>query len=72
MAKSFLYQNKKIVYRVAGTGNPVILVHGFGEDGSAGEAEDGEHEEEHLTEGAGDLSVLLKRRSCFVVVSHIR
>lgn len=34
MAKSFLYQNKKIVYRVAGTGNPVILVHGFGEDGT--------------------------------------
>lgn len=34
MKKSFLYQNKKIVYRVLGTGQPVILIHGFGEDGS--------------------------------------
>lgn len=34
MTKSFLYQNKKIVYRVLGTGQPVILIHGFGEDGA--------------------------------------
>lgn len=34
MTKSFFYQNKKIVYRVFGTGMPVILVHGFGEDGT--------------------------------------
>lgn len=29
-----IYQNKKIYYRKAGTGNPVMLVHGFGEDGN--------------------------------------
>ncbi len=34
MTKSFVYQNKKIVYRAAGIGKPVILVHGFGEDGN--------------------------------------
>ncbi len=32
MSKSFLYQNKKIFYRITGTGKPVILIHGFGED----------------------------------------
>ena len=36
-----------------------VAFKGFGEDGSAGEAEDGEHEEEHSSESAGDLSVLL-------------
>ncbi|MES2848477.1 MAG: alpha/beta hydrolase [Bacteroidota bacterium] len=30
--KSFLFQNKKIQYRVYGEGKPVILLHGFGED----------------------------------------
>ncbi len=34
MKKQLLYQNKKIVYRVHGIGQPVILVHGFGEDAS--------------------------------------
>ena len=34
MNKELLYQNKKIFYRITGSGNPVILVHGFGEDGS--------------------------------------
>ena len=33
MNKQFLYQNKKIFYRIIGTGKPVILIHGFGEDG---------------------------------------
>jgi pimeloyl-ACP methyl ester carboxylesterase len=33
MNKQLLYQNKKIFYRVSGTGKPVILIHGFGEDG---------------------------------------
>ena len=32
--KTFLYQEKKIVYRSIGTGKPVMLVHGFGEDGN--------------------------------------
>ena len=32
MTKEILYQNKKIVYQIIGTGKPVILVHGFGED----------------------------------------
>ena len=31
--KTVLYQNKKILYRSIGTGDPVMLVHGFGEDG---------------------------------------
>lgn len=33
MNKLLLYQNKKISYRVVGNGKPVILIHGFGEDG---------------------------------------
>ena len=33
MNKEFLYENKKIVYRNVGNGKPVILIHGFGEDG---------------------------------------
>ena len=32
MNKELLYQNKKIFYRIIGTGNPVFLIHGFGED----------------------------------------
>jgi pimeloyl-ACP methyl ester carboxylesterase len=34
MDKEFLYQNKKIFYRITGKGNPVVLIHGFGEDGN--------------------------------------
>ena len=33
MEKTILYQNKKIFYRSIGNGDPVMLVHGFGEDG---------------------------------------
>jgi pimeloyl-ACP methyl ester carboxylesterase len=33
MNKVFQYQHKKIAYRVIGNGHPVMLVHGFGEDG---------------------------------------
>ena len=33
MIKTILYENKKIMYRVTGSGKPVMLVHGFGEDG---------------------------------------
>ncbi len=33
MNKEFQYQHKKIFYRIIGNGNPVMLVHGFGEDG---------------------------------------
>lgn len=32
--KSFLYQSSKIIYRISGSGKPVILIHGFGEDGN--------------------------------------
>ncbi len=32
--KQVLYQHKKVVYRVAGAGQPVVLLHGFGEDGT--------------------------------------
>jgi pimeloyl-ACP methyl ester carboxylesterase len=32
--KTILYQNKKIFYRSIGSGEPVMLVHGFGEDGN--------------------------------------
>jgi pimeloyl-ACP methyl ester carboxylesterase len=31
--KTILYQNKKIFYRSIGSGDPVMFVHGFGEDG---------------------------------------
>ncbi len=34
MDKSIQYQNKKIFYRSIGSGKPVMLVHGFGEDGT--------------------------------------
>ena len=34
MDKTVLYQNKKVFYRDIGSGDPVILVHGFGEDGN--------------------------------------
>jgi pimeloyl-ACP methyl ester carboxylesterase len=34
MEKTILYQNKKIFYRSIGNGDPVMLVHGFGEDGN--------------------------------------
>ena len=34
MEKSILYQNKKIFYRSFGSGDRVMLVHGFGEDGN--------------------------------------
>ena len=34
MEKTILYQNKKIFYRSIGSGDPVMLVHGFGEDGT--------------------------------------
>lgn len=33
MNKTLAYQNKKIYYRIIGIGKPVILIHGFGEDG---------------------------------------
>lgn len=33
MDKQLLYQDKKIHYRVIGNGQPVFLLHGFGEDG---------------------------------------
>ena len=34
MEKEIQYENKKIFYRSIGTGKPVMLVHGFGEDGN--------------------------------------
>ena len=34
MEKTILYQHKKIFYRSIGAGDPVMLVHGFGEDGT--------------------------------------
>ncbi len=34
MEKTILYQHKKIFYRSNGAGDPVMLVHGFGEDGN--------------------------------------
>ena len=32
--KEFNYKGKKLVYRTAGTGPVVVLLHGFGEDGT--------------------------------------
>jgi pimeloyl-ACP methyl ester carboxylesterase len=37
MEKTILYQGKKIFYRSIGKGKPVMLVHGFGEDGDVWE-----------------------------------
>jgi pimeloyl-ACP methyl ester carboxylesterase len=33
MNKEFQYQDKKIFYHIIGSGKPIMLVHGFGEDG---------------------------------------
>ena len=33
LVKTITYQSAKIFYRVTGTGRPVVLLHGFGEDG---------------------------------------
>ncbi|MGG9960686.1 alpha/beta fold hydrolase [Ferruginibacter sp. SUN106] len=33
LRKNISYQNATIFYRITGTGKPVVLVHGFGEDG---------------------------------------
>jgi len=35
--KSFQYNESKICYRIIGQGKPVILLHGFGEDGTVWE-----------------------------------
>jgi pimeloyl-ACP methyl ester carboxylesterase len=32
--KNFTYQSSKIMYRITGSGRPVLLLHGFGEDGN--------------------------------------
>src|SRR5882724_8297216 len=37
MNKEFSYQNKKIYYRVIGSGKPVMLIHGFGEESNVWE-----------------------------------
>ncbi|MBP6432398.1 MAG: alpha/beta hydrolase [Ferruginibacter sp.] len=34
MTKNFFYKNSKIAYQVIGTGKPLLLIHGFGEDGN--------------------------------------
>jgi pimeloyl-ACP methyl ester carboxylesterase len=34
MNKKLIYNNHSVFYRVIGTGKPVILIHGFGEDGT--------------------------------------
>ncbi len=41
--KELLYQNKKISYRISGSGKPVFLIHGFGE-----ESDVWKHQEAHL------------------------
>lgn len=33
-SKEILYQNKKLHYKIEGTGNPLVLIHGFAEDGN--------------------------------------
>ncbi len=32
-SKQILFNGSKIFYRITGNGNPVVLIHGFGEDG---------------------------------------
>lgn len=39
MNKTLRYQSKEIFYRVTGEGDPVILIHGFGEDGEVWKAQ---------------------------------
>lgn len=41
MDKLLSYQTKKIHYRVIGNGKPVLLIHGFGEDGTVWETQVG-------------------------------
>ena len=35
MNKEILYHSKKIFYHTIGSGKPVMLIHGFGEDGKS-------------------------------------
>jgi pimeloyl-ACP methyl ester carboxylesterase len=37
--KTFLYQDKNVHYKITGKGNPVMLVHGFGEDSTVWESQ---------------------------------
>src|ERR1022692_3456085 len=37
LMKQVVFQNKKIFYRTAGSGNPVMLLHGFAEDHRIGD-----------------------------------
>ena len=39
MNKTLTYQSKAIFYRCIGSGEPVILIHGFGEDGEVWKAQ---------------------------------
>ncbi len=39
LRKQLLYQNKNLSYSVIGTGNTVVLLHGFGEDGAIWETQ---------------------------------
>lgn len=42
------FQNKKIFYRAEGNGKPVLLLHGFGEDGNVWDAQFEKLKEDHL------------------------
>lgn len=37
--KTFLFQNKKVQYKIYGEGKPVMLIHGFGEDSNVWESQ---------------------------------
>jgi pimeloyl-ACP methyl ester carboxylesterase len=45
--KTFAYQSAEIFYRLTGTGQPVVLIHGFGEDGTVWHNQIAELEKKH-------------------------
>ncbi|MEP6616896.1 MAG: alpha/beta hydrolase [Ginsengibacter sp.] len=60
--KTLLYNNKLISYRESGTGDVLVLVHGFGEDGTIWDDITGELEQFHLLipdlPGSGESGLL--------------
>ena len=70
MNKDILYQGKKIFYRIYGSGKPVMLVHGFGEDGTVWQNQ--APSDSPPTDGGEQASTLSQLNEIAVVNKKIR